>query len=405
MSKYYKLSSWVVPGSFLVVRVILFASLPIEGLRGYGDFVHFYHLAAMGRPFFDLWLEFPPVFPFLSRLIYLLAAGREHTYDYLLAILLTLAQAGSIYIFIRLLNRIYNQIEIQKRTWMYFALLVGLAYGWWYFDPLAVLLMLLALYWVLQDHDKRAGVAIAFGVLVKLFPALVLAVSWRYKAARKALTTTIIAVGLAAIVYLSLYLASPEMTRASLLSQSSKGSWETLWALIDGNLHTGNFGPEAERYDPATAALPRGNPTRISPWLSLAFFTAFGAWLFWKAKPEDKEKLNDRSAIAFLGLTWCIFLLWSPGYSPQWVLYLLPLVLLALPFRKSVLMAVTLVLVSLLEWPLLLSRGYFEGLWLVVPLRVLLFVLLAIEFWSVVQQKQSEDDLSIFSREAGSTIQ
>ena len=37
---------------------------------------------------------------------------------------------------------------------------------------------------------------------------------------------------------------------------------------------------------------------------------------------------GSRSAIAFLGVTWCLFLIWSPGYSPQWVLYLLPLILL-----------------------------------------------------------------------------
>jgi hypothetical protein len=194
------------------------------------------------------------------------------------------------------------------------------------------------------------------------------------------------------------------MTEASILSQTSKGSWETVWALIDGNFHTGNFGPLAERYDPSNAILSRGSPSRISPWLSMVFFAALGGWLFFKAKPEGDERVIDRSAIAFLGLTWCIFLLWSPGYSPQWVLYLLPLVLLALPFRKSVLMAITLVLVSLLEWPLILSRGYFEGLWLVVPLRSLLFILLAIEFWFVVQKKLSDSDLSLFRRKSSSTI-
>ena len=81
-------------------------------------------------------------------------------------------------------------------------------------------------------------------------------------------------------------------------------------------------------------------------------------------------------------------MLWLPGYSPQWVLYLVPLILLALPFRMGVMMAVVLVLVNLLEWPVLLSRGVFDGLWLVVPVRFILTALLAFELWNVVIQKR-----------------
>jgi len=187
---------------------------------------------------------------------------------------------------------------------------------------------------------------------------------------------------------LVLYLLSPEMVKASLNSQSSKGSWETVWALVDGNLHTGNFGPEAERFDPDTAFVSRGNPPRIPSWFTLVFFAALGAWLSWKAKPKNMGQEYDKPAIAFLGLIWGLFLLWSPGYSPQWVLYLLPLVLLVLPLRTGVLMAIILVLVSLIEWPVMLSRGYFEGLWLVIPLRVILSILLALEFWFVVRKKR-----------------
>ena len=375
-------------GLFILVRLVLFLSLPVEGLRGYGDLVHFYRLAEMGWPFLDLWVEFPPIFPFISRLIYFLSAGREHTYDYLLVIVLTLAQAGSIALFIRISSRVHDEDGSRKRTWVYFAILVGLAYGWWYFDPLAVLAMLLALMWVLEGHDKRAGLAIAGGMLIKWFPVFVLGVTWRYRPIRRAVVMTIIAIGIVTLVFSALYLLSPEMVKASLLSQSSKGSWETVWALIDGNLHTGNFGPEVDRFDPVTAFSSRGNPSRVSPWLTLTFFAALGAWVFWKAKHKNVGQENDKRAIAFLGLVWCLFLLWSPGYSPQWVLYLLPLILLALPLRTGMLMAIVLVLVSLMEWPVMLSRGYFEGLWLVIPLRVILSILLALEFWFVVRKKR-----------------
>jgi hypothetical protein len=47
-----------------------------------------------------------------------------------------------------------------------------------------------------------------------------------------------------------------------------------------------------------------------------------------------------------------------------------------------------LVLVNLLEWPVLLSRGLFWGLWLTVPLRAVLHLLVAAMFWQVVRISQ-----------------
>jgi hypothetical protein len=61
-------------------------------------------------------------------------------------------------------------------------------------------------------------------------------------------------------------------------------------------------------------------------------------------------------------------------------MYLLPLILLILPERKATLLAVIMVLVNLMEWPVLLSRGYFNSLWFTIPLRTALTVLLAVEF-------------------------
>jgi hypothetical protein len=179
------------------------------------------------------------------------------------------------------------------------------------------------------------------------------------------------------IGYLALWLASPSMTIASLRSQGSKGSWETVWALVDGNYQTGNFGPEIERLDPAKALIPQGNPPRLPSGLTLIPFAILGVWIFFKTHITDA-----RSAVSFLGFTWCLFLLWSPGFSPQWVLYLIPLCLLGLPDREGVLLAVILVLLCLLEWPGLLSRGYSWGLWVTIPVRTLMISLGAYQFWT-----------------------
>lgn len=366
---------------FLFARLVMILSLPLDGLLGYGDLRHFFDLASLGMPFFDFWVEFPPLFPFASRLLFRLAGGRLHIYTYLLTLLLSLAQAGSLGVFVHLAHRFYPPSQAHARSLTYLVLLLAIPYGWWYFDPLAVLCMLLGLHWLFASKDLHAGLALGVGALVKWFPALALAAVWRARPSRRALTVTGLALGLVALVLGGLLVAAPDFTWASLRSQTSKGSWETVWALVDGNLRTGNFGPTTERFDPAAALRPLGNPPRLPPWLTLLPFALLGLWIYRRTR-----RLEGYRVVAFTGLTWVIYLLWSPGWSPQWVLYLLPLILLGLPARMATLMAFTLVLVNLLEWPLLLSRGYFASLWLTVPLRTLLLGLLAAAFWPQVRE-------------------
>jgi hypothetical protein len=60
-------------------------------------------------------------------------------------------------------------------------------------------------------------------------------------------------------------------------------------------------------------------------------------------------------------------------------LYLLPLVLLAIPFQRAVMISLSLVLISILEWPILLSRGMFELMWVPVMLRTFIIILVFVE--------------------------
>jgi hypothetical protein len=242
----------------------------------------------------------------------------------------------------------------------------------------------LGIYYILTGRDSLAGLALGAGILVKFFPILVIPAVWRFISTKRAFQITSIAIGLTVLIYGVLYVISPANTVASLGSQLNKGSWETIWALIDGNFNTGIFGALSERLDPALAFRPQGNPARISPALTLILFLLIGVWIFIRARLDGPVSL-----IAFVGLTWCIFLLWSPGWSPQWVLYLIPLILLTLDVRNGILMTIILVLVNLLEWPVLLSRGYQWGLLLTIPLRTLIMILLAWLWYQQITSKRT----------------
>ena len=359
------------PVIFLGVRLMTMIAIPIDGLRGYGDLAHFFNLAGMGWPYLEYWVEFPPIFPFLSTLIYIIAAGREQTYDYLLILLFTLAQVGSLIVFIKIAQLVYSEREAEWRSWVYLVILIGLHYGWWYFDPFVVLLTLLTIYMILLNRSIPAGLALAAGILTKLFPALLLPAIWRYQAKRSALIVTFISIGITLVLHCIVYLLAPENTTASLRSQGNKSSWETIWALVDGNFNTGNIGTLVERLDPETSVTLSGNPPRYSPYITIIPFVALGVWLFKRAQVRSAGSFID-----FIGLTWCLFLLWMPGWSPQWVMYIIPLILVSLPIKESMLMTFALILINLLEWPVLLSRGYQSGLWLTITVRTLLLLLL-----------------------------
>jgi hypothetical protein len=85
--------------------------------------------------------------------------------------------------------------------------------------------------------------------------------------------------------------------------------------------------------------------------------------------------------MAFVLAALVLLMLASPGWSPQWLAYLAPLILLALPERRGWLYVAVLTAVAILEWPVLLSRGRFDLLWLTVILRTAVMVVLAAAAW------------------------
>lgn len=364
---------------FLLVRIPLLIALPFDGLRGYGDLLHFFNLADIpGLPYIHYWNEFPPGFAFLNEAIYALAGGVEHVYTYLLVLLLFCADAGNVLLFVKLEKLLYP--EAAQRIWrspVYAALIAGLPYAWWYFDSLAIFFALLTLYWVLSNKSAvTAGLALGAGILVKMFPALLLPALLRSQRVRRVVIISVIAIAMTAIPIILLYVVSPEFTRATLAIQSSRGSLQTVWAILDGNYRTGGFGPLVERLDPAYAYVTTRNPPVIDPLIVTAVLGAFGFYLFVKARLTSPMRI-----IAFTGLTSIIFFLASPSWSPQWVQHLIPIALLVLPFSPGLLVTALLVMLNLVEWPLLLSRGLFATLPLTIGLRFVLMLLLGFLFW------------------------
>lgn len=379
---------------FVGLRLVILAAHDPNGLMAYGEFDNFYKFADITRvtgllPFIGYWMEYPPLFVWPNLALHMALnvwlGLPEHTYYYALALIVLAADVGNLILMRRLGERLYGPQRGLDIAWAYAVLGVPLVFLVWNVEPVVTLFMLLGLAWLLEGKDGRSALAVAAGALIKVMPALLVAVAWRFRPLKKGATYmgTVAALGVGA--YLPFLILSPHFALASLRAQVGKSSWQTVWALLDGNFGTGNFGDLIDRLDASKAAQMLGNPPLIPPWATLIAFGVLYAYLF--ARPIRR---TDRAQVAFFGVTWCVFLLWSKGWSTPWMQMVIPLVLLTFPNREGVLAILLFSLVNFLEWPLLMSRGLFWGLYLTVPLRTLLIIGFLAAFWRQCRPQQAQ---------------
>jgi len=362
---------------------LLFLAFIPDGLHGFGDFpIYFENAALPGLPYFKYWSEYPPIFAWIIEFIYFLARGNAFVFDFILYLMLSIAGSISVWLVANISNLISNsEKDTQQRTVIYFGFLALTSYTWWYFDLIPVTMMLAAIYFLLKENDQQSAIWLGLGMLTKWFPVLLLPAIFRVRKLKSFLKIAAISIGMVIVVWGIHYIISPTMTWASLQSQPSRSSWQTIWALIDGNMTTGAFVPIGEKIWPEAANFQRGNPAVVPTWATLIVFGLIGLWLLFKMNAQKKSNL-----LAMIGITWILFLIWSPGWSPQWILYLLPLICLSLPISRAMILTFGLFFITLIEWPFLLTHHFFAGLWVVVPIRLIFFGLLIL-YWFQTSKK------------------
>ena len=369
---------------FVSFRLMMTMAYPPEALTSYSDYPYFYALADLARqgyyPLLDYWYEYPPIFPYLSQAVYAITSG-YHAYATLLAVVLLIFEAGNLALLYLIANEIHDKETSLKIAWIYSCLLVPVFFLWNGLDSLSLFFTLLSLWWLLRNRHALSAVALGLGLMTKYLPGILLATVWRFVKHRKALAYTLIAALVAVAIFLPFAIASPSFTLASLRSQASKSSWQTVWALIDGNYATGLFGPVADHLDPTKAGLQLHNPSRIPWFITVPLFALIYLYLF--SRPIDTREKG--ALLSFTGMTLCLFFLWSKGWSPQWQVMLIPLILLVFPNGHGVLYCIVLGFANFLEWPVILSRGLNHLLMLTVPLRTMLLTLMLVEFYQAMR--------------------
>ncbi len=299
-----------------------------------------------------------------------------------------------------------------RSAWIYAALFVPVytVTGW--FESYPLFFFLLSLYLLLKNRPYLSAFFTGVGFMIKLIPLILMPVAvqlfsrTRYQLSiinyqlsiiklppenpqpatrnpqfaipfdipRTAIYVAIFVVTVV-VIALPFYQMNPRLILGSQQITGARQPWETVWALIDGNYDYGVIPLDMRNLDWTPGQAP---PTRI-PWLLVTGAAALlYGWFYTRALNWQRAK----TSLAFVGFTLCLFMLWSKGYSPQWLGWVLLFIALLLPNLRGVTYAVILSLANIIE-----ANFYFimfpEERWLLaatVLIRTLLLVVLAVEF-------------------------
>jgi hypothetical protein len=393
---------------FIAFRLMLLIGYPPFNVGGAergvgvgGDRLYHYTLSALAEdglyPFRDWWSEFPPLWYVTTTLIYV-GLGEGATYDnwaLLLGFLMIVSETGNLILMRRIGTKLHGEATGMALAWIYALMVAPAIYMWWNFDTLVAFWLLLSVWLLVRKMEVRSALAAGVGALTKFVPFLIFGAVLRFRPPQQAARYIAVALGIFVLAYIPLFALNSEFTLISLTAQFNKPSYQTVWALLDGNYTTGNFGTIESHLtaNGVTDGVSDKNPPAIPSIVRLALAAAIGLFVYARTRRFDNIGL-----VAFVGITFIIFYLQSQGWSPQWLAQVIPLVLLVFPTRDGALLCVMLSVLAFAEYPFLFirtgdSNGVMSpanslfGVWtIIVLMRTVLLAAIGVMFYQKLRQ-------------------
>jgi hypothetical protein len=414
---------------FRLLALLLFR--PGGFISDFSDYDFYYtwgQMIPMGYRTYDtLWTAYPPLFPALMLTIFAWASRipawvePRLAFHLLLGLALLIFDGGNLILIYRLAGRLVRDEgaaafpgDLPERLaplvapglYALFFVPVYTLLGW--FEPMPLFFMLLGLELLFVPRPwgwMGSAAAAGLGFLTKLTPALLLPIavrrlgarlSWdaarrtwfRREAAgnllRPALYTLIFGAVVVGVGY-PFVRANPALAFSSFRIQSIRPPWQSVWALIDGFYGYGLVPLDMRNLDGLAAPLWQ---SRI-PWgvVGLAFATLY-LWLY--TRPYDWNRV--RTSLAFAAVSVILLFLYSKGWSPQFLIWVLVFIALLLPTLRGVVVAILLSVINFVEanvFLILLPAEHWIMMGTVLA-RTALLVLLMVDFlaqiWSAARQ-------------------
>ena len=378
---------------FAALRVFmaLFLSPGGQFFRNDGDYQFYRRIAELSTsgfyPYLHYWMEYPPVFPWLVIGLYelsLLVPAWPTSmiwFQIILSTFLGLVDLANLLFVHRLASSLYGR-QVGLRAATCYALLFLPAWvvlGW--FDTLPLLFLLLALALSGSRRHFLAGVAAGVGLMTKIIPAVAAPSGFLGAGTARRRFYYLAGFALAAGgIGLPLAILNPAMTLASARAMSGRTSWETVWSCYLEDYCGPGFMPSfAERFTAQTATIPF-HPETL-PWPAIT--TTLGVLFLWLYT----RRLRWQDPLVFVpavALTLNLLLLFSKGYSPQFLVYPVALLIILKPTLVGALQATLLTALNMIEYPFAVnygpSSGSFDLLYFTVSVRTALLALLSVEY-------------------------
>ncbi len=397
------------PYILLLILFVFFRALTLVAYRPGGlvlDFSDFYwyrDFAQLDRqgyvPYRTLWTTYPPLFPVLMinlwKVSTLLPPWEFNNlwFSLLLGGVFLLFETGNFILLYLIALQIYPLEAAFRPAWIYAGLFVPVytVTGW--FESYPLFFFLLSLYLLIKGRAYLSALTSGIGFMIKLIPLILLPIGAKLVPQKSAwgrlriralnidfdiqglfIYTLIFLATVIAIGY-PFYRMNPDLIFGSLQITGAREPWETVWALLEGNYTYGIIPLDMRDLAWSPAAGPGSQFPGL--WLTLIFGLVY-AFLYtrrvdWRA---------SKTVVAFTALTVCLFFLYSKGYSPQWLGWLLIFIALLLPNLRGVFYAIILSLANILE-----ANFFFimfpQEHWLLattVLIRTGLIIILAVEF-------------------------
>lgn len=197
-----------------------------------------------------------------------------------------------------------------------------------------------------------------------------------------ALATAYLAAGV-----IPFWIAGRRWVEASVGNMLHRPPRGTIWALLENQFSAGWANPY--RLDPATATAYEFDG-RVPIWfwgLPLLALAAVYFWLAWRLVPIESARTQVR--VAFLSLL--VFLLYLKGWSPSFVNWIFPFLLILYPSGLGVMLSAVLGGLELFWWPVSKTLDMVPaGLALSVAWRTLLFLVLSVSLAHQIRSASQE---------------
>lgn len=381
------------------------------------------------RTYETLWTAYPPLFPALMLTLFEWAnripawVEPRLAFHLLLGLALLLFDSGNLALIYRLAGRLVcdegaaafpGELPAALAPLVapgLYALFFVPAYtmlGW--FEPMPLFFMLLGLELLFVPRPwgwMGSAAAAGLGFLTKLTPALLVPVAIRRLGARlswdglrrqwfrREAGGNLLRPALYTLIFLAVVVgvgapfvrANPALAFSSFRVQSIRPPWQSVWALIDGFYGYGLVPLDMRNLEGLAGPLWQ---SRIPwGWVGLAF-AALYLWLY--TRPYDWSRV--RTPLAFSAASVILLFLYSKGWSPQFLIWVLVFVALLLPTPAGIAAAILLSLVNFVEANvfLILLPGEHWIMAGTVLTRTALLALLMVEFlaqvWPLARQSQ-----------------